>query len=147
MFRLNAVFNVDFCHILTFTNLRNPNKITKNVHHRWTTEHHSSPCPSKSQVNIIRNVLPIVTFVLEKILFNSPRLVRPGHILSMVLTLFGTTLYGISNFSVTTWSLVMILLGTWELGTGWYFNFPVKLWNYDGSIFIQTRSLGTRVSM
>jgi hypothetical protein len=29
----------------------------------------------------------------------------------MVLTLFGTTLYGISNFSVTTWSLVMILLG------------------------------------
>jgi hypothetical protein len=37
--------------------------------------------------------------------------VKPGHILSMVLTLFGTTLYGISNFSVTTWSLVMILLG------------------------------------
>ena len=36
---------------------------------------------------------------------------KPGHILSMVLTLFGTTLYGISNFSVTTWSLVMILLG------------------------------------
>lgn len=65
-----------------------------------------------STVNIIRNVLPIVTFILEKILFNSPRLVRPGHILSMVLTLFGTTLYGISNFSVTTWSLVMILLGT-----------------------------------
>ena len=63
------------------------------------------------QVNIIRNVLPIVTFILEKILFNSPRLVKPGHILSMVLTLFGTTLYGISNFSVTTWSLVMILLG------------------------------------
>lgn len=65
-----------------------------------------------STVNIIRNVLPIVTFILEKILFNSPRLVKPGHILSMVLTLFGTTLYGISNFSVTTWSLVMILLGT-----------------------------------
>lgn len=65
-----------------------------------------------STVNIIRNVLPIVTFVLEKLLFNSPRLVKPGHVLSMVLTLFGTTLYGLSNFSVTSWSLIMILLGT-----------------------------------
>jgi len=65
-----------------------------------------------STVNIIRNVLPILTFSLEKIFFNSPRQVKAGHILSMVLTLFGTTLYGISNFSVTTWSLVMILLGT-----------------------------------
>ncbi|CAK8987714.1 unnamed protein product [Durusdinium trenchii] len=65
-----------------------------------------------STVNIIRNILPIVTFVLEKIFFNSPRVVRPGHILSMVLTLFGTTLYGLSNFSVTTRSLIFILLGT-----------------------------------
>ena len=30
----------------------------------------------------------------------------------MVLTLFGTTLYGISNFSVTSKSLLLILLGT-----------------------------------
>lgn len=66
---------------------------------------------SAVKVNIIRNILPIVTFVLEKIFFNSPRVVRPGHILSMVLTLFGTTLYGLSNFSVTTRSLIFILLG------------------------------------
>ncbi|CAJ1409065.1 unnamed protein product [Effrenium voratum] len=64
-----------------------------------------------STVNIIRNVLPLITFVLEKIMFNSPPLVRPGHVLSMFLTLFGTTLYGMSNFSVTRYSLVMILLG------------------------------------
>ena len=64
-----------------------------------------------STVNIIRNVLPIITFVLEKILFNSPRIVRPGHVLSMFLTLFGTTLYGIYNFSVTSYSLGMILFG------------------------------------
>ena len=38
---------------------------------------------SFAEVNIIRNILPIVTFVLEKMLFNSPKFVRPGHILSM----------------------------------------------------------------
>mmetsp|Transcript_60788 Transcript_60788/g.113664 ORF Transcript_60788/g.113664 Transcript_60788/m.113664 type:complete len:413 (-) Transcript_60788:9-1247(-) len=64
-----------------------------------------------STVNIIRNVLPIITFALEKLLFNSPRTIRPGHILSMFLTLFGTTLYGFYNFSVTRYCLMMILLG------------------------------------
>ena len=41
----------------------------------WQPGHHL-----KLKVNIIRNVLPIVTFVLEKLLFNSPRLVKPGHV-------------------------------------------------------------------
>lgn len=43
---------------------------------------------------------------------------RLAEVLSMVLTLFGTTLYGLSNFSVTSWSLIMILLGHLDSLTG-----------------------------
>ena len=47
-----------------------------------------------------------------------PEISSKAEVLSMVLTLFGTTLYGLSNFSVTSWSLIMILLGHLDSLTG-----------------------------
>ena len=47
-----------------------------------------------------------------------PEISSRAEVLSMVLTLFGTTLYGLSNFSVTSWSLIMILLGHLDSLTG-----------------------------
>jgi len=62
-------------------------------------------------VLIFRNVLPIITFAMEKSMFNNPPVVYAGHWISMAITLLGTVLYGMFNISVTTFGAAVILLG------------------------------------
>jgi len=64
-----------------------------------------------STVLIFRNVLPIITFAMEKSMFNNPPVAYAGHWLSMATTLCGTVLYGMFNISVSTNSVAVILLG------------------------------------
>lgn len=64
-----------------------------------------------STVLILRNILPIITFALEKSMFNNPPTISKGHWFSMVATLAGTLLYGVSNLSVTMASVSVVLLG------------------------------------
>lgn len=62
-----------------------------------------------SSVLILRNVLPIFTFGLEKTLLNNPPVVSVGHWMSMMVTLVGTAVYGMSNMSVTASTIWIIL--------------------------------------
>jgi len=62
-----------------------------------------------SSVLILRNLLPIFTFALEKTLLNNPPIVSAGHWMSMMVTLVGTAVYGMSNMSVTPDAVWIIL--------------------------------------
>lgn len=63
-----------------------------------------------STVLILRNVLPLVSFVGEKWLFGTPQVVTLSHTVSLLVTFVGTVLYGYSNLSVTTFSATMIFI-------------------------------------
>lgn len=61
-----------------------------------------------STVLILRNVLPLIAFAAEKMLMNVPRNITPSLVLSMLLTLAGTVLYGYTSASVTSRGAVII---------------------------------------
>eukprot|EP00747_Dinoflagellata_sp_TGD_P163619 gnl/TRDRNA2_/TRDRNA2_182475_c0_seq1.p1 gnl/TRDRNA2_/TRDRNA2_182475_c0~~gnl/TRDRNA2_/TRDRNA2_182475_c0_seq1.p1 ORF type:complete len:478 (+),score=78.77 gnl/TRDRNA2_/TRDRNA2_182475_c0_seq1:59-1492(+) len=62
-----------------------------------------------STVLILRNVLPLFAFAVEKYLFNNPATVTASLILSMFVAFAGTVLYGFTNISVTKFSAFIIL--------------------------------------
>lgn len=61
-----------------------------------------------STVLILRNVLPLVAFAAEKLLFGTPQRVTAPVVTSMLLALVGTLLYGCCNIAVTHRSAVLV---------------------------------------
>eukprot|EP00747_Dinoflagellata_sp_TGD_P163170 gnl/TRDRNA2_/TRDRNA2_181567_c0_seq1.p1 gnl/TRDRNA2_/TRDRNA2_181567_c0~~gnl/TRDRNA2_/TRDRNA2_181567_c0_seq1.p1 ORF type:complete len:420 (+),score=74.70 gnl/TRDRNA2_/TRDRNA2_181567_c0_seq1:43-1302(+) len=61
-----------------------------------------------STVLILRNVLPLFSFTIEKYSFNVPAMVTTPLVLSMVVSLVGTMMYGAYNISVTSLGVVVI---------------------------------------
>jgi uncharacterized membrane protein len=61
-----------------------------------------------STVLILRNVLPLCSFATEKYFFGTPENVSLNLVLSMVVTLLGTVVYGYWNLSVTLFGAVLI---------------------------------------
>jgi len=64
---------------------------------------------SVSTIQIIRSVLPLMSFAMEKTLYGNPKTVSMGLIASMFMVMAGTTLYGYSSASVTAVALMWIL--------------------------------------
>jgi hypothetical protein len=56
---------------------------------------------SLSGVLILRNILPLLTFCVEKLLYDSPAHVTSSMVLSMVAALLGTIMFGVWNVAVT----------------------------------------------
>lgn len=67
---------------------------------------------SVSSIQIIRSVLPLLSFIMEKTLYNDPKHVPSSLILSMALVIIGTTLYGYSSASVTVEALLWIFVNS-----------------------------------
>merc|ERR1719487_1204713 len=63
-----------------------------------------------STVLILRNVLPLFSFAIEKYTFNVPAMVTTPLVLSMFLALIGTIMYGVFNISVTTVGALVIIV-------------------------------------
>jgi len=63
---------------------------------------------SVSTIQIIRSILPLMSFAMEKTLYNNPKTVSTTLILSMVMVIVGTTVYGYSSASVTPIALMWI---------------------------------------
>jgi uncharacterized membrane protein len=61
-----------------------------------------------STVLILRNVLPLCAFATEKYFFGTPEHISSSLIMSMVVTLGGTIVYGYWNLSVTLFGAVLI---------------------------------------
>lgn len=61
-----------------------------------------------STVLILRNVLPLCAFATEKYFFGTPEHVSANLVLSMVVTLAGTVVYGYWNLSVTLFGAILI---------------------------------------
>merc|ERR1719272_1410937 len=61
-----------------------------------------------STVLILRNVLPLLAFAIEKYMFNNPAYVTMPLILSMFVALIGTVMYGAFNISVTRFGALLI---------------------------------------
>lgn len=67
---------------------------------------------SVSTIQIIRSVLPLMSFVMEKTLYGIPKTVTGAMIASMVLVIIGTALYGYSSASVTPLALMWIMINS-----------------------------------
>lgn len=67
---------------------------------------------SVSAIQIIRSVLPLLSFAMEKTLYNDPKHVSPSLIFAMGLVVLGTTLYGYSSASVTIEALMYIFINS-----------------------------------
>jgi drug/metabolite transporter (DMT)-like permease len=65
---------------------------------------------SLTTILIVRNILPILTFGFEKVLFNQPETLCWKVILSLVVTLAGSVLYGFVDVSATNLGKVLILV-------------------------------------
>jgi len=63
-----------------------------------------------STVMVFRNVLPLMTFFAERWLMPQPAQISFATVLSMLMTLIGTVLYGCSNISVTAKGVFIVLL-------------------------------------
>jgi GDP-mannose transporter len=62
-----------------------------------------------SAVLILRNVLPIFTLCGEKILYGKPTEITSTMVLSMLLALLGTTMYGSWNLTVTRSGVLLVI--------------------------------------
>jgi drug/metabolite transporter (DMT)-like permease len=65
---------------------------------------------SLTTILIVRNILPILTFGFEKALFNQPESVCWKVVMSLVVTLAGSVLYGFVDVSATNLGKVLILV-------------------------------------
>jgi drug/metabolite transporter (DMT)-like permease len=63
---------------------------------------------SVSTIQIIRSILPLMSFAMEKTLYGNPKVVSGALIGSMALVIVGTTLYGYSSASATAVALMWI---------------------------------------
>jgi len=64
---------------------------------------------SLSTVLVLRNVLPLFAFAVEKLAFDTPAKVSPNLLLAMVVTLFGTLLYARCSISVSPIGTLVVL--------------------------------------
>jgi len=67
---------------------------------------------SLTTILIMKNILPILTFGCEKALFNQPASVNWKVVVSLLMTLAGTVLYGYFDISATNLGKVLILLNS-----------------------------------
>jgi len=65
---------------------------------------------SLTTILIMRNILPILTFGFEKALFNQPESMCWKVVLSLLVTLVGSLLYGVVDISATNLGKMLILL-------------------------------------
>jgi drug/metabolite transporter (DMT)-like permease len=65
---------------------------------------------SLTTILIMRNILPILTFGFEKALFNQPESMCWKVVLSLVVTLVGSVLYGFVDISATNLGKMLILV-------------------------------------
>jgi len=65
---------------------------------------------SLTTILIIRNILPILTFGFEKVLFNQPEFLCWKVVMSLLFTLAGSVLYGFVDVSATNLGKVLILV-------------------------------------
>jgi GDP-mannose transporter len=65
---------------------------------------------SLSAVLILRNMLPVITFVAEKMLYDSPKQVSRSMLLSMLVALTGTVIYGCRSAAVTHRGILFIVM-------------------------------------
>jgi drug/metabolite transporter (DMT)-like permease len=65
---------------------------------------------SLTTILIMRNILPILTFGFEKVLFNQPESMCWRVICSLVVTLIGSVLYGFVDISATNVGKILILV-------------------------------------
>merc|ERR1719343_1418659 len=65
---------------------------------------------SLTTILIMRNILPILTFGFEKVLFNQPEFMCWKVVMSLVVTLVGSVLYGFVDVSATNLGKVLILV-------------------------------------
>lgn len=69
-------------------------------------------CSQCLAIQIIRSVLPLLSFAMEKTLYNDPKYVSSSLVFSMLLVIVGTTLYGYSSASVTGEALMWIFVNS-----------------------------------
>lgn len=67
---------------------------------------------SVSTIQVIRSVLPLMSFAMEKFLYDDPKTISWALMGSMLLVVLGTTLYGYSSVSVTSSALLYIFLNS-----------------------------------
>jgi drug/metabolite transporter (DMT)-like permease len=65
---------------------------------------------SLTTILIMRNILPILTFGFEKVLFNQPEFMCWKVIMSLVVTLIGSVVYGFVDVSATSLGKALILV-------------------------------------
>jgi len=65
---------------------------------------------SVSTIQIIRSVLPLMSFAMEKTLYGNPKHISGTLIASMVLVIIGTAMYGYSTASATPIALMWIFI-------------------------------------
>jgi len=67
---------------------------------------------SVSTIQIIRSILPLMAFAMEKTLYGNPSTVSVSLMASMVMVIAGTTLYGYTSASVTAAALMWIFINS-----------------------------------
>jgi len=65
---------------------------------------------SLTTILIVRNILPVLTFGFEKALFNQPEILCWKVVMSLVVTLLGSVVYGFVDVSATNLGKVLILV-------------------------------------
>merc|ERR1719221_695477 len=65
---------------------------------------------SLTTILIIRNILPILSFGFEKVLFNQPESMCWKVVMSLAVTLIGSVLYGFVDVSATNLGKILILV-------------------------------------
>jgi len=65
---------------------------------------------SLTAILIIRNILPIISFAAEKLLFNLPPQVPIAMVVSLLVTLAGSVMYGWADVSISSFGKMMILV-------------------------------------
>lgn len=65
---------------------------------------------SVSAIQILRSVMPVMSFVVEKTMYDDPETVSWKLVASMLVVVAGTALYGYSSISVTPIALMFVLL-------------------------------------
>jgi len=67
---------------------------------------------SVSTIQIIRSILPLMSFAMEKTLYGNPKTVSMSLMASMIMVIAGTTLYGYTSASVTARALMWIFINS-----------------------------------
>lgn len=65
---------------------------------------------SLTTILVLRNILPILTFCIEKALFNQPASASNSLMASLLFTLVGSVLYGCTDISASAWGKILLVV-------------------------------------